>query len=778
MRIRIKLYILSIFSVLLLLLVAATIWKTTQDMDRATQEESRSQEIIRQLVDLGGLTGDYLLHESQRAQMQWERKHGVLMHLVGSAAVIHPEDREILDGIRGNARGMAVAFLGLTGLRGVGVGNGDEVSLALKQRYMGQLDTRTKAIVADAGLLSARSSGRVAAARRRAGLITTAAIALLAGFMVIVCILFDRGVVLPLRRLQSATATIGAGHLDYKVDTGVEDEVGGLSRAFDEMTGRLKEVTVSRDELAREVEVRKRAEEEARLAKAYAENASTAKSRFLTNMSHELRTPLNSVIGFASLLLKNKEDHLDDTEQMYLQRILANGKHLLFLINQVLDLAKIEACKVYAEWRLVELRPLIEAVVGQLDGQAREKGISVVSEVPPGAWPLATDPGKVTQVLVNLVGNAIKFTEKGQVTVSLVPVKDGSRAGAIEVRDTGIGIQPDRHEIIFEAFQQAEDGTSRKYGGTGLGLAISRALCDVLGYRIEVESEPGQGSTFRVVIPEEAVHHPGGGETGTSEREVSLVPKERRGVPMVLVIDDDPDGRVLIGQVVESAGYRVVTVSSGQDGLRMARECHPDVITLDLLMPEMDGWMVLRQLKSDPALRDIPVVVVSIVAQEQKGAVLGAVDVLQKPVSREALLAVLARIVRASAGQILVVDDNEDDRRLLAESLRDSRFSVRIASSAREALRMIELSPPDAVVVDLVMPEVDGYTMIHLLRRNPHFRDLPVVVVTGREISLEERRMIQLQACAVLAKTGDIERELPDVLGMALNPAVKAPFHS
>lgn len=767
MRIRIKLYILTVCSVLLVLLVAGTLWRSTRVVNSATRENGVAHEIVRHLVDLGGLTGDYLLHESVRAQTQWVRKHAALMGLVREAVFLDPADIEILSRLRLNVEQLNSIFEELVRTRGVEAAANGGAALALKQRYIGQLDTRTQAIVSDAGVLSKRSAGRVAEARRDAGVVTIVAIAILAGFMVVVCVLFDRGIVGPLLRLQSSTATIGSGNLNHKVDTGVQDEVGALSRAFDEMTERLKGVTVSRDELAREVEVRKRAEEEARLAREYAENASLAKSRFLTNMSHELRTPLNSVIGFANLLLKNKAGHLNDTEQMYVQRVLANGKHLLFLINQVLDLAKIEASKVYAEWASVDVRSLVRNVVGQLEGAAHAKSVKLAVETPGGIGSIVTDAGKLTQVLVNLIGNAIKFTEGGLVTVALIPTEDGRRVGAIEVRDTGIGIPPDRLEVIFEAFQQAEDGTSRRYGGTGLGLAISRALCDVLGYRIEVESRVGEGSTFRVIIPEAAQAREFPPMKAAAQRKPVVA--ERRQVPVALVIDDDPDARVLLSQIVEEAGYRPITVSTGEAGVRMAQECRPDVITLDLLMPSMDGWMVLRQLKSDPAASDIPVIVVSIVAQERRGTVLGALDVLQKPVSRSDLLEVLGRIVKAPSRQVLVVDDNSDDRQIMVEHLRDSDYEVRMAAGGREALQMIEASPPDAVVVDLVMPEVDGYTLIHLLRRNPRFLELPIVVVTGRDLSVEERRMLQLQAFAVLPKTGNIEQELPQVLDTLRN---------
>jgi len=769
MKIRIKLYMLTVCAVLLVLLVAGTLWRSTREVSNASSENRVAHEIIRDLVDLGGLTSDYLLHESPRAEEQWVRKHGALMDLLGRQPLPNSEDADILGRLRDNAESLAAIFQALVRIRGVEKGNGDGIAMTLKKRYMGQLDTRIQAIVSDAGILSRRSTDRLTEARRRTGMVTIATIAILAGFMVVVCVLFDRGIVTPLRKLQSDAATIGSGNLDHKVDTGIQDEVGALSRAFDEMIERLKVVTVSRDELAREVEVRKRAEEEARLARAYAENASTAKSRFLTNMSHELRTPLNSVIGFANLMLKNRGGHLDDTELMYLQRIAANGKHLLFLINQVMDLAKIEASKVYAEWRMVNLRTLIHDVVGQLEGAAHVKSVPLAAEIPEGIRPLVTDAAKLTQILVNLIGNAIKFTEQGKVTVAVVPVRDDGRVAAIEVRDTGIGIPPDRMGAIFEAFQQAEDGTSRKYGGTGLGLAISRALCDVLGYKIEVESRPGEGSTFRIVIPEAAAGHEALPPERVAEPRIVSV-GVRRKVPVALVIDDDPDARVLVSQVVEEAGCRPITVSSGEAGVRMARECHPDVITLDLLMPAMDGWMVLRQLKSDPTVSDIPVIVVSIVAQERRGSVLGAVDVLQKPVSREALLDVLVKVVKAPSRQVLVVDDNEDDLRIMSEHLRDSDYTVRLAGSGRDALQMIEATPPDAVVVDLVMPEVDGYTMIHLLRRNPQFRDLPIVVVTGRDLSPEERQMLQLQAYAVLPKTGNLEQELPRVLDLILRP--------
>ncbi len=392
----------------------------------------------------------------------------------------------------------------------------------------------------------------------------------------------------------------------------------------------------------KDVTRRLRAEEALRVAKEDAELANRAKSQFLANMSHELRTPLNSVIGFANILLKNKKGNLTDQDTSFLDRILANGRHLLSLINEVLDLAKIEAGRLEVKLEDVDLAELITETVDQLEGQAREKRVTLVADTPSVVSRAETDAPKLKQVIINLVGNALKFTEGGRVTVRLETGPDGVTPRAVAVEDTGIGIPPERLDAIFEAFQQADSGTARRYGGTGLGLTISRSICNLLGYELTVTSEVGRGSIFtihltgeevEVVEAVEVVETPSSSDApgppqdddaqtpgdGDGPRTVAAPASGSHHNPTdlsVLVVDDEADSRILMTHYLADLGCTVHTAASGAEGIEVARQVHPDLITLDLMMPGMNGWDALRALKEDPELQDIPVVVVSIVAAE------------------------------------------------------------------------------------------------------------------------------------------------------------------
>ncbi len=558
----------------------------------------------------------------------------------------------------------------------------------------------------------------------------------------------------------------------------------------------------------KDVTPRVRAEEALRIAKEEAEAANKAKSDFLANMSHELRTPLNSVIGFTNILLKNKDDHLGDKDLGFLKRVLANGKHLLELINEVLDLAKVEAGRMELVIEEVDLGELITETVMQLEGQAKVKegGVRLVADVPDETTVVETDSAKLKQVIINLVGNALKFTHEGSVTVRLDVGPDGRTPTAIAVQDTGIGIPDDRLEAIFEAFQQAEAGTSRKYGGTGLGLAISRSICLLMGYDLLVESEVGEGSTFSIVMGERArrpvreeaddeeptapdpeavaarVEARAEGQEeleGTNEVEPVLSPHGTDGnrpdggpAPglrdfQVLVVDDERDSRDLMAHYLEDFGCQVLRAKGGEEGIDLARREEPDLITLDLMMPGMTGWEVLKRLKADAELRDIPVVVVSIVAGEGRGRLLGAVDLITKPFEREDLLRVLWRnLVRKRGGRILIADDDPGIREMLTSYLETLGLETAVARDGPETLEMVRTEAPDALLLDLGLPGLDGFSVLERLRDNPLHSGLPVIVLTGKELTGEDQVELVDMASGVLQKgESDVREELKRMLG-------------
>jgi PAS domain S-box-containing protein len=551
----------------------------------------------------------------------------------------------------------------------------------------------------------------------------------------------------------------------------------------------------------KDVTPRVRAEEALRVAKDEAVAANKAKSDFLANMSHELRTPLNSVIGFTNILLKNKEGRLSDKDVGYLERVISNGKHLLELINEVLDLAKIEAGRMDLVIEPVDLGELVVETVQQLEGQVKVKEgtVALVADVPPDLASVDTDSAKLKQVIINLVGNALKFTHEGSVTVRLDVGSDGRTPIAIAVQDTGIGIPQDRLDAIFEAFQQAEAGTARKYGGTGLGLAISRSICLLMGYDLIVESEVGRGSSFTIVMGERAKRPARKEEplTGAAAFQVPATaptpapavepsPVVERAGPQpprlrdfkVLVVDDEKDSRDLMAHYLEDFGCRVFTATNGEGGLAAARDFRPDLITLDLMMPGMTGWEVLKHLKADRELRQIPVVVVSIVAGEGRGRLLGAVDLITKPFEREDLLRVLWRnLVRKRGGRILVVDDEKSARTLLSQFLASLGLEVVEAGDGQEALEAIRMEAPDAVLLDLLMPQMDGMTFLQRLRANPLHTGLPVIVLTGKELSRQEEKQLADIASGVVQKGEGMHDDLREALGsmFTLNASATQP---
>ena len=511
--------------------------------------------------------------------------------------------------------------------------------------------------------------------------------------------------------------------------------------------------------------------------------ADRLRSEFVANMSHELRTPLNSIIGFSTVLLGNRNGVLQERELGYAEKINRNGKHLLTLINDILDLSKIEAGRMDLEFRNTDLDGVCREIIDMLRPQAMSRQIDLQLEIGDDLPAISTDSGKLRQVLVNLVGNAIKFTEQGSVVLKVT--RDGDKAVAMDVSDTGIGIPADKLETIFEPFRQADSGTTRRFGGTGLGLTISRSIVDLLGGRISVTSEEGKGTTFRVVLPlgeggelpvdDSAVKR---GEPGNDSEPAAMSQDEGGGGDAgagersrpVLIVDDDRDARDLMSAMVEELGVPVVTADGGPQALQMAFDNSPRLITLDLMMEGMDGWEVLQRLKADPRTRDIPVVIVSIIADRRRAMVLGALEALTKPVVEQDLLAILGRLLdEQGAGKVLVVDDDADARSLVIEQIGDRAGEIREAQDGRRALRVLEDFRPDLIFLDLMMPEMDGLSFLQEIRKDSRFVDTPVVIISAKTLTNSERTELDKRVVEVIEK-GDaaLESRVTEVVANAL----------
>ena len=456
-------------------------------------------------------------------------------------------------------------------------------------------------------------------------------------------------------------------------------------------------------------------------------------------MSHELRTPLNAIIGYSEMLQEDAADLNADGLVPDLKKVNAAGKHLLELINSILDLSKIEAGKMELHLEDFSIARMVEDIAAMIQPLAEKNGnrLELACDVEIGT--MHADLTKVRQVLFNLLSNACKFTEKG--TVSLAVVKEASGDGdwlSFNVIDTGIGLKVEELGRLFQEFSQADTTTTRRYGGTGLGLALSRRLCRLMGGEISVTSEPGKGSTFTVRLPVDVrritqIANPGTGSAGT-----------------VLVIDDEAVVRDLMQRYLGKEGFHVLTAVDGEDGLRCAREQRPDAITLDVMMPGMDGWTVLSRLMADPELADIPVIMLTIVDDKRMGYALGASDYLTKPIDRERLVAVLMKYRRDLP--VLVVEDDAGTRQLLRRILEEERYAVVEAENGRAALRHMSERAPGAILLDLMMPEMDGFEFLDALHKQEAWRQIPVVIVTAKDLTAEEHERLNGSVVRILQK--------------------------
>ncbi len=509
------------------------------------------------------------------------------------------------------------------------------------------------------------------------------------------------------------------------------------------------------------------------------EVADRHKSEFLANMSHELRTPLNAIIGYSEMLEEESQDLGQENFIPDLQKIQGAGKQLMSLINNILDLSKIEAGKMDLYLEEFEIGPMLQEIVTTIKPLIDKNANTLQLRGSADIGVMTADLTKVRQTLFNLISNACKFTDHGAITLSV----DRERVAGVEwikfqVADTGIGMSPEQTGKLFQAFTQADNSTTRRYGGTGLGLAISQKFCQMMGGDISVVSALGQGSTFTVRLPAKVTSSPSDRprpvQRETADPGVVGKPESVDGAPIVLVVDDDPTVHDLMGKFLAKEGLRMAVAASGEESLRLAKELSPALITLDVLMPGMDGWAVLTALKADPVLAEIPVIMLSIADEKHMGYALGAAEYLTKPIDWERLANVLQKYecLRPPC-PILIVEDDEAMRSMLGRRLEKEKWTVIEAANGRTALEQMRKLRPELILLDLMMPEMDGFQFLDEVRKDEGWRSIPVIVVTAKELTPEDRQKLNGSVEKILQKGSYSRNDLIDEVRNLITASIR-----
>ncbi len=478
------------------------------------------------------------------------------------------------------------------------------------------------------------------------------------------------------------------------------------------------------------------------------EIASRHKTEFLANMSHELRTPLNAIIGFSDVLLEKMFGELNAKQTDYLQDILSSGRHLLGLINDILDISKVEAGRMELERTRFALGDVLENSLKMIHERADRHGIALNLDVDPNVGLIEADERMVKQVIVNLLSNAVKFTPSGGHIDMSAQLMDGEVY--VSVRDTGIGIAPDDQSRIFDEFQQARQGAVKSEEGTGLGLTLSKKFVELHGGRIWVESDGGNGSTFTFTLP--------------LRESVSFADPSigKNSGPIVLLVEDDARAIELLTLYLTAADFNVAVARDGDEGLAIARRIHPAAITLDIMLPHVDGWDFLARAKADPEIANIPVIIVSVLDEHGKGFALGAADSIVKPANRDDLLTILHRLTDGSnsadgLAKILIIDDDPLALELMEASLQPEGYTVLKARGGQEGVAVAGQESPSLIILDLLMPNVDGFDVVDRLRANPVTASIPIVIMTSKSMTREEKERLNGQI-SYLARKAEFNR--------------------
>ena len=578
-------------------------------------------------------------------------------------------------------------------------------------------------------------------------------------------IFISRRLTRPITALVAGTRSVAAGNLDVRIPVTSRDELGLLAESFNQMTGQLaanrQRLESWNQTLERTVQERTadlaEAVQAAQEARAAAEQANELKTQFLANMSHELRTPLNSIINFTRILMSGMRGPVTEGQTDYLNRVRHSGEHLLGLINDILDLSKIEAGKMELFKEPLTIGDLVHSVMSSAQGLTKDKSIELIEEIAPDIPTIEADRTRLRQILLNLLSNAAKFTDTGSITVRAM--QRGAEV-LISVTDTGIGIEPEHQELIFEEFRQVDGSSNRLYEGTGLGLAICRRLIQLHGGQIWVESVPGQGATFSFTLPLQL-------KLIDMPSSPSRIINDLKGAP-ILVIDDDPGAIEIVATYLGRDGHAVTGVTDSRIALEEARRLKPAAIILDVLMPHKDGWEVLSALKADPELRLMPVVLYSIMEEQKLGFYLGASAYLTKPIDEEQLRKTTAQLV-ASGSTILLIDDDPDAIEIVSEQIKQlNNYTIMTAPNGKAGLERIAATRPDLIILDLMMPGIDGFAVLEHLEASEETRTIPVIVLTAKDLTNQERAFLNQRVNGLLNKgatsAGDLLERVSDLI--------------